>query len=82
MTIQSAVSSVWKNWFNGLIGGAIGSAANSITVLIIDPAKFNPANDGGWTHLAIAVTVSFVVGAALYLKQHPTPFSDESADGK
>lgn len=63
----------WKQWLNGVIGGFIGSAANVITLLIVDPEKFSPTADGGWRHLGSVVLVSGIVGAALYLKNHPTP---------
>ena len=61
-------------WLNGVIGGAIGAAANSITLIIVDPAKFSPSAAGGWKALGISVLVSGAVGAALYLKNHPTPW--------
>lgn len=63
-----------KKWLNGLIGAAIGAAANGITVLIVDPAKFAPSAVGGWKNLGICVGVSALVGAALFLKQSPTPW--------
>lgn len=63
----------WAKWLEGLIGAFIGAAANTITVLIIDPAKFSPSADGGWRHLGTACLVSGIVGAALFLRQRPTP---------
>lgn len=63
-----------KTWLNGVIGAAVGAAANGITVVIIDPGTFSPAAAGGWKHLSIAVGVFALVGAALFLKTHPTPW--------
>jgi hypothetical protein len=68
----------WTQWLNGVIGGFIGAAANSITVIIVDPEKFSPNVAGGWKHLGISILVSGGVGAALYLKQHPTPIDSTS----
>lgn len=67
-----------RTWINGVIGGFIGAAANSITLLIIDPLKFSPASAGGWGPLGLSVLISGSVGAALYLKNHPTPWDGET----
>ena len=64
----------WKTWLNGVIGGFIGAAANTITLVIVDPNTFSPTSTGGWKHLGISILVSGGVGAALYLKQNPTPW--------
>jgi hypothetical protein len=64
----------WKTWLNGLIGAFIGAASNTITLMIVDPLKFSPSVDGGWHNLLIVIAVSGAVGAALYLKTHPTPY--------
>jgi hypothetical protein len=64
----------FRTWLNGLFGAAIGAAANGITVLIVDPSKFSPGAVGGWKNLGICVGVSALVGAALFLKQSPTPW--------
>ena len=61
----------WRHWLKGLAAAAIGGAANSVTVLIVDPASFEPA-----THAKKLVTVAVISGlvsAALYLKQSPLP---------
>ena len=67
-----------QKWLNGLIGAIIGAGANAITLLIVDPYKFSPSVNGGWKSLGISTLVSGLVGAALYLKQHPTPFVEDS----
>lgn len=64
-----------KQWLNGLIGGFVGAAANSVTLLIVDPAKFSPGVAGGWRSLGISILISGGVGAALYLKNNPTPWN-------
>lgn len=63
-----------KTWINGVVGGFIAAAANGITLIIVDPAKFSPAADGGWKNLGVSILVSGGVGAALFLKTHPTPW--------
>jgi drug/metabolite transporter (DMT)-like permease len=65
-----------ENWLNGLIGAFIAGASTTIALLITDPEHFNPLAVGGWKRLGIVVVVSGGVGAALYLKQHPTPWQD------
>ena len=61
----------WKKWLKGLISAVIGGAANSITVMIVDPVAFNlqeGAGKLGWVALAGAV-----IAAAMFLKQSPIP---------
>lgn len=60
------------SWLHGVLGGFIGSAASSVTVVVVDPLDFNPFNGGG-AKLATVAVISGLVGAALYLKQHPLP---------
>lgn len=66
-----------KTWLRGLIGGFIGAASNSLTNLIVDPLHFNPMAGGGYKKLGTSVLVGGVVGAALYLKSHPTPWDGQ-----
>jgi ABC-type uncharacterized transport system permease subunit len=58
-------------WLKGLISAIIGGAANSVTVMAIDPMQFNLAE--GWHKLATVAGVSALVSAAMYLKQSPIP---------
>jgi hypothetical protein len=64
-----------QKWLRGLIAATVASGANAVTVMVVEPQHFN-INDGlgkvGWVAL-----VSAIVGAALYLKEHPVP-CDES----
>lgn len=64
-------------WLRGLIAAAINSAANVVTVIIVDPVKFSPATAGGWKNLGAIVLVSIVFGVSLYLKQSPLPPIEE-----
>ena len=61
-----------QRWVRGLLGAAINSAASAITVVIVDPADFNPMDGGLWKLLSV-MGVAAIFGAALYLKQHPLP---------
>lgn len=63
----------WKQWLNGVIGAFISSASNCVTLLIVAPDKFSPDVVGGWKRLGVSIVISGAVGAALYLKTHPTP---------
>lgn len=61
----------WNNWLKGLISAVIGGAANSITVMIVDPQSFNLAE--GSSKLLSVAGVSAIVAAAMYLKKSPLP---------
>lgn len=65
----------WKQLSRALIGAAINSGANAIVLIVVDPLKFN-LFQGGATELGQAVLVSALVGAALYVKQHPIEWDD------
>ena len=61
----------WQNWLKGLISAVIGGAANSITVMIVDPIAFNLGEGAG--KLGTVALVSAIVSAAMYLKSSPLP---------
>jgi len=61
----------WHKWAKGLISAIIGGAANSITVMIVDPIAFNMQDSAG--KLGMVALVSAIVAAAMYLKQSPLP---------
>lgn len=61
-----------RRWGRGVLGAAINSAATAVTVMVVDPVAFNPMQ-GGLLKLLSAMGIAAVVGAALYLKQHPLP---------
>lgn len=58
------------NWFKGLLSAAIGGAANTVSVMIADPATFNFTN---LRALGAVALTSAIVSAAMYLKQSPLP---------
>lgn len=61
----------WKVWLKGLISAVIGSAANAITLAIVDPMNFNLKE--GLGNLGMVAIVSAIVAAAMYLKKSPLP---------
>jgi len=61
----------WRMWARGLVGAAVGGAANGVTAIGLDPQTFNFAE--GLPALGKFVAVSGIVSAALYLKTHPAP---------
>ena len=63
----------WQNWLDGVLGAAISSAAGGIVVGFVDPNDFNFTT--GLHKLAIVVFWQGVVGAALFLRTRPTPWS-------
>jgi hypothetical protein len=63
----------WDRWLKGLISAIIGGAANSITVMIVDPIAFNLQEGAG--KLGTVALVSAIVAAAMYLKQSPLPLN-------
>lgn len=56
-------------WIKGLISAAIGGAANSITVMVIDPQNYNLSEGIG--KLGTVAGVGALVSAAMYLKSSP-----------
>ena len=60
-----------NNWLRGLISAVIGGAANSITVMIVDPIAFNFNDSAG--KLGTVALVSAILALAMYLKQSPLP---------
>jgi len=61
----------WKKWLRGLVGAMVGGAANSVTVMIVEPSSFNFQEGIG--KLGTVALVSAIVAAALFLKQAPLP---------
>ena len=61
----------WQQWIKGLISAIIGGAANSVTVMVIEPTQFNLGEGIG--KLGTVAAVSAIIAAALYLKKSPLP---------
>lgn len=64
----------WVKWGHGLLGAIIGGAANSVTVMIVDPATFNLAE--GKSKLGAVAIVGAISAAGFYLKTTPVPAWD------
>ncbi len=64
-------------YFHGLTAAAIAGAANSITVMVVDPVQFN-LFQGGATKLCSVAIVSAIVSIAIYLREHPLPAPQDS----
>lgn len=71
----------WRTWLHGLFAAIVGGSSNAVTLIIVDPLKFNMTHDG-WKNLGTAVLVSGIVSAALYLKQSPVPPETTTTDIK
>ena len=69
----------WNRWLKGLISAVIGGAANSITVMVVDPIAFNLQEGAG--KLGMVALVSAIVAAAMYLKQSPLPTENSNLEG-
>ena len=69
-------ASLVRHWLHGLGAAFIGGGANAVTVMAIDPMKFNLQE--GWKNLVTAFLVSGIVNAAFFLKQSPLPPEDET----
>ena len=61
----------WQQWLRGLFSAIIGGAANSVTVMIVEPSTFN--FEEGIGKLGTVALVSAIVAAAMFLKQSPLP---------
>lgn len=64
--------STTQTWIRGLAAAVIGAGSNAITLIVVDPLKFN-LDGSGLKNLAEACLVSGLVAAAMYLKQSPLP---------
>lgn len=69
-----------RAWLYGLISAAIGGAANSITVVIIDPQQFNLSE--GIYKLGSVALVGAILAAAMYVKSSPFPCGPETKVSK
>lgn len=65
-----------KTWIRGVTGALVGGGANAITIMLVKPEDFNFAT--GWPALWHFTLISAIVSAALYLKQHPIPDTEET----
>jgi hypothetical protein len=61
----------WRTWLHGLLGAFIQSGATAVSVMVIDPQKFNLGE--GLANIGKLMLVSGLIGAALYLKSSPVP---------
>ena len=61
----------WRKFGLSLVDAGINSAANGVTVIVVDPADFNLTN--GLYKLGSVVMVSFIFGVFLFLKTHRLP---------
>lgn len=69
----------WQTWLKGLISAVIGAAANSVTVIIVDPTNFNLQS--GISKVGTVAAVSAIVAVAMYLKTSPLPSSQTVPTG-
>lgn len=67
-------------YLHGLAASAIGGASNAVTLLIIDPLKFNLADFDTARNLIVAMLVSALVSFFTYLKTHPLPDPEKDTD--
>ena len=68
----------WRNWVRGLAAAVIGGGANAVTLMVVDPLKFNFAD--GLVSLWKVTLVSALLNAAFYLKQSPIPPREHVVD--
>ena len=57
-------------WLYGLVAGVIGGAANTVSVMVVDPVAFN---FGDVPKLGKVAAVSALVSLAFYLVKSPLP---------
>lgn len=56
----------WKKWLNGLIGGFVNATTEAVTLMSVDSDH--------WRKFLLPTALQGLLGAWLYLKQHPTPW--------
>lgn len=61
----------WEHWFHGLSAAFIGGASAGVSVVVVDPAKFNIHE--GWKNLLEVCLVNGIIATAAYLKSSPLP---------
>lgn len=66
----------WRQWLDGLIGGAINSAAGGVIFLMAGFANDPTTGTISYERLGGACLGLALLGAALWLRQHPTPSWD------
>jgi hypothetical protein len=64
-----------RKWGIGLLGAAVNSGAGATAIVIVDPKNFDPFSGGMLNLLKVMVALA-LVGAGLYLKNHPVPVDD------
>lgn len=64
----------WRNWVQGLIGAVINSVATGVVLIFTGLASDPMTGKIEWARLGVACSILAIFGAALYLKQHPTPW--------
>ena len=69
-----------RAWVRGLVAAIVGGAANAVTNLVVAPETFNIHE--GLGKLGASALISALVGAALYLKEHPIWDDDEELAGR
>lgn len=62
----------WKFWLTGLVAAIVNGAASGVVLIVADPLDFNL--EAGLPKLATTSALLGLLGAANYLKQHPTPW--------
>lgn len=67
-------------YIHGAVAAAIAGGANAVTLIIVDPLKFNLLDWAGTRSLIVAVAVSAIVGFAGYVKAHPLPDPTKDVD--
>lgn len=68
----------WIHWLKGLVAAIIGGAANSVTLIIVDPVTFNL--QAGLKNVLAVCATSAILSAAMYLKQSPLPREEEKKE--
>lgn len=62
-----------KIWLKGLAAAIIGSTAQSVVLVIVEPLSFNPFFPGNWRRLLTVMVAAAILSAAMYFAQSPLP---------
>lgn len=60
-----------RAWLHSLFAAILAAAGSGITLILVDPAKFNPLTGGDWQSLFAAMGVQVLIAVGLFLKQSP-----------
>lgn len=70
----------WRVFLHGAFNSIVGAIAGNLSLMIVDPADFNPFSHGDWSKIGAQAGATAFIGLILYLKTHPLPDPEKDTD--